>query len=304
LVRLLSSVLVAAPEWKIRRTEALELSQLVLDAYAQTLASGKARWVERDTAEGEVRNLLDTLRHRSRTEFLDSRTVLSGKQRHIRLDPHKALAVTDRQREKVYAFMAEFAEQQADPRFYKVLDVARRVSGLGSLGLERYVILIKGKGTPEGNYLLDLKAAQESSLTPCLKTPEPRWRSEAERIVTIQRYMQAIPIAFLHTVELSRKSFVLRDLQPVQDRVNLIQSASHPNHLASALHTMAEVLAWAQIRSGGRKGAACIDELIEFAEKRKWRSRAQELAQECAIRVEADWNTYSEAYDAGEFKIS
>jgi len=37
--------------------------------------------------------------------------------------------------------------------------VARRIAGTGSLGVERYVLLIEGKGSPDGNYLLDLKQA-------------------------------------------------------------------------------------------------------------------------------------------------
>ena len=58
--------------------------------------------------------------------------------------------------------------------------------------------------------------------------------------------------------------------------------------------------AWSQLRSSGRKSAACADELIEFGEKRKWRSRLLEVAQECARRIEHDWQAYANAYDAGE----
>jgi uncharacterized protein (DUF2252 family) len=44
-----------------------------------------------------------------------------------------------------------------------MIDVARRIAGTGSLGLERYCILINGRGTPAGHFLLDLKFAPKSA---------------------------------------------------------------------------------------------------------------------------------------------
>ena len=41
------------------------------------------------------------------------------------------------------------AEAQADPEFYEVLDVARRIAGNGSLGVDRFAILVRGKGSPD-----------------------------------------------------------------------------------------------------------------------------------------------------------
>lgn len=303
LVRLLSSILVIAPELQIIGSDAVSLAHHALDAYAQALASGRTRWVERDTAEGEIRSLLENLRGRSREAFLDSRTERQGKHRRLLLAPGKALAANERQHEKVRAFIAEFAETQADPRYFKVLDVARRISGLGSLGMDRYVILVRGKGSPDDNALLDLKLAQTSSLTPCLKTPEPRWRSEAERIVSVQSFMQAVPAANLHAVSIGRKSWVLRELQPMQDRIALSETVKDPLRLAGLLQSMAELLAWSQLRSSGRKGSACVDELIEFGEKRKWRTRALEVAQSCATTVNADWHSFCEAYDDLQFAV-
>ena len=299
-VRLLASILVAAADLGFDYSDALSVAHHTLDAYAIALARGGTRWVERDTSEGDIRTLFDNLRHRSHAGFLDNRTTRSGKHRKLVLDKDKALPASEKQRAKIEAFMAEFAASQPDPRSYKVLDLARRVSGLGSLGLERYVILVRGQGSPDDCALLDLKLARTSSLTPCLVTPEPRWHSEAERIVQAQSFMQAVPAATLHAVEFGRKSYVLRELQPTNDRINLNDSMKDPLRLAGLLQTMAEVLAWSQLRSSGRKSAACADELIEFGEKRKWRSRLLEVAQECARRVEHDWQAYANAYDAGE----
>jgi len=74
--------------------------------------------------------------------------------------------------------MTQFAQGQPDPNFFKVMDVGRRVAGTGSLGVDHYAILVQGKGSPDGNYLLDLKQALRSSLVPHLKVSQPKWISE------------------------------------------------------------------------------------------------------------------------------
>ncbi|GAB2878943.1 DUF2252 domain-containing protein [Uliginosibacterium flavum] len=302
LVRFVASVLVAAPALQIKHDEAIEHGRAFIDSYANALTTGKARWLERDSAEGLIREHLEELRGRSRKDFLDSRTKLRGKRRSLRVDGDKALPASIKQSERVQALLAEFAAQQKDPGFFEVLDVARRVSGNASLGLERYVILVRGKGGPDGNYLLDLKAAQPSSLTPRLKNPEPRWASDAERAIGVQQMMQASPNAFLHALDLGRHACTLRELQPAQDRIDLSQCVGKSKQFRELLEQMGQLVAWGQLRSSGRKSAANADELIEFGQKNKWRARLLTLAETCAEQVESDWKEYAKAYDDGAFK--
>lgn len=65
--------------------------------------------------------------------------------------------------------------------FYDVLDVARRVAGTGSLGLDRFTILVRGKGSPDSNNMLDLKQSLPSSLLPRLKVTQPKWKVTSTR---------------------------------------------------------------------------------------------------------------------------
>jgi uncharacterized protein (DUF2252 family) len=302
-LRLLSSILVGEQVLHLKAGEAAALCQRFLQHYAATLASGKARWIDRDLAQGLVGDLLGGLRERTRADFLDARTELHGKRRRIRIDGRKALPVTDKQRDKLTRFMAEFAATQENPRFFRLRDVARRIAGNGSLGLDRYVLLVEGRGSPDHNYLLDIKQALPSSLQPYLSNPQPRWASEAARVVAVQQRMQAIPMAFLHAVKLGKRACVLRDLQPSEDRVALGAADHKRGQTAALIDTLAELLAWAQLRSAGREGAASVDELIEFANGRKWPLRMLDLAHQCAARVDSDWQDYCRAYDAGAFAM-
>lgn len=303
LVRFLSSVIVGAQSMKVNRPETIALCHTFLDNYVAALANGKARWIERETAEGMVSDLLNSVRSRARPQYLDSRTERDGKKRRIRVDGKKALPVSKKQREQVSRFMKDYAAQQDNPRFFKLIDVARRIAGTGSLGVDRYILLVEGKGSPDGNYLLDLKASQPSSLLPHLHSKQPRWPTEAHRIVDVQQRFQAVPMAFLQPVMLEEAPYVLRGLQPSEDRVDLTNWHKRFQRLEGVMKTMGELVAWGQLRSGGRAGSAVIDELIDFADQNKWRRELLDAVEHCAELVNKDWARYVQAYDDGMFSL-
>lgn len=298
-LRLATSVFLAADGLKLRQRDARTLCAGLVDAYGQALAGGKARWIERDVAQGLIRQLLDSVRDRPRRKFLDSRTTARDGIRRIDVDGRHALPMNERQRRKVEKFMARFAATQAEPAFFRVLDAARRIAGTGSLGVERYVILVEGKGSPDQNFLLDLKEALPSSLLPHLKARPPRWPSEAHRVVALQRRLQAVPMAFLQPVRIGRRSYVLRALQPTEDRVALDAPLHDSQALAGTLDAMGGLIAWMHLRSAGREGSAIADELIEFGQRARWRMRVVEAAEECAAIARSDWKRFCRAYDDG-----
>ena len=301
LIRLLTSVLVGAADLHVSRAEALALCHTAVDAYAAALSVGKARWIEEETSQGMVRDLFDALRKSSRVDLLNRRTELKGKKRVLRVDGKKALPVSDKAPAEVTAFMDEFASHQDSPEFYRVIDVARRIAGTGSLGVDRYVMLVEGKGSPDGNYLLDLKQALPSSVSPRVKTKQPGWGTEAERVVAIQRRSQAVSQAFLHAVAFRQQPYVLRSLQPSEDRVALSDWDGKLPRLEAVVNNMAELSAWAQLRSGGRQGSAIADELIAFGCRKDWQMPLVELAVQCEAQVIDDWKAYCAAYDSGAF---
>jgi uncharacterized protein (DUF2252 family) len=301
-LRFLTSVLVGAATMGVKRDGAQLLCDTFLDAYRGGLVSGKAGWVERETAHGLVKKLLDGLQGRLRPKLLASRTVEKEGRRVLRLDNGKALPASDKQRERITRVIAGVAAAQPDPRFYEVLDVARRIAGNGSLGVDRFAILVRGKGGPEGQCILDLKEALPSSLLATLKTRQPEWKSEAQRVVEVERRMQAHSMAFLQHLRIGKRSYVLRALQPSEDRVTLDQARSGEDALHGVMHTMGECVAGAQLRSSGRDGSAIADELIAFGQA-KWRKALIAAAGQCAEQVQEDWVTYCRAFDDGQFKL-
>lgn len=295
LVRLLTSIVVAAPVLGIDADGASALCRQCTEAYRLALAGGKARWVDRDAASGLIADLFADIKGRRRADFIASRTEAKGGRLALRTDGKRALPVTPEQRERVLAFMVGFAATQEKPDFFRPLDVARRIAGTGSLGVDRYVILVEGKGGADGHYLLDLKAALPSALAPTVATPQPAWRSQAERVVAVQARCQAVPPAFLRAVEIDGRPYVLKALQPTQDRVDLVRAKGDPAALAGLLRNFGEVAAWSQLRSSGRQGSATADQLIAFGEDGRWVDPLLKLATLAAAGVEAAWRQFRAA---------
>ena len=308
LVRLLTSLLVAADSLSISEFEALALCETLIEAYAEALAHGKATWQERDTSTGVIHALLNDLRQRQRPAYLDRRTSVRGRgklrQRSIRLDGKKALAATAAQKSKVTKLIGRYAKTQPNPEFFNIIDIARRIAGTGSLGVDRYMILVEGKGSPDGNYLLDLKNAMPSELARNSSVKQPTWLTEAHRVVDIERRMQAVSMAFLTAVTMDGAGYILRALQPSEDRISLDRHENDMPALVQTVTALAQIVASAHLRSTGRNGSASADELIDYGNKSKWKTKLLNAAQQCARQVDSDWELYCQAYDAGVFQAT
>ncbi|HAX74595.1 MAG TPA: DUF2252 domain-containing protein [Cyanobacteria bacterium UBA11372] len=299
--RLVTSIIVASHTLKLDESQALCLCNEFLDTYAKTLEKGQARTVHKDTAKGMVKEHFETIEKRNRKDFLDKRTeVKAGKRRFITNGVRVASPqgnrfrkCPDEQREKIIILLDEWAAKQGKLEFFYVLDVALRIAGTGSLGIPRYAVLIEGKGSPDNNYILDIKQSRSSSLEP-YAIPQPKWESEAERIVTIEQRMQGTPAALLTAVLLEDKYYVMRELQPIQDKIDLAEWNGKLKRLEKVLKTMAKVTAWDQLRSGGRQGSAIADDLIAFASTPPfdWKNAILDYAKRYADQVEADYAAF------------
>ena len=302
IVRLLTSVRLACAELEFKSDRVRVLIDVLLAAYFQQLRHGNARWIERDTATGPVHELLATVNERKREDFLDSRSVKQGKKRKLLIDGKKALAASKEQHAQVGEFMEKFAKTQSEPEFYEVLDVARRIAGNGSLGVDRFVVLVRGKGNPDNNYLLDLKQAVPSALTAALTLKQPAWTSESERVVTLTRRMQAVPVAFLHAVQMNGRDYVLRDLQPSADRVSFEVKGNDESRQNELMLAIGQCTAWSHLRGSGRQSSAIADELLAFGGADSWQKELRKASATCADTIGAQWKTFAEAYDDKVFE--
>jgi len=293
LLRFLASIHAAAASLGLSAKQAQRLCKGFLARYAQVLAEGKPAWLERPTARGSVRQLLDGLRERHRVALLDERTRLrKDGRRELREDGRRILPVPAKEQKQVRTCLKAYAGTRPKPGFYRVLDIGARVAGNGSLGLKRYIVLVEGRGGVGGNFLLDLKAAVPSVLAPRVAGKQSAWASEGARVAALQKVMVAMAPALLAPVQVHGASFVLKELQPSADRLDLQSTRGDALTLAEVVEDMAQLTAWAQLRGCARFGAATPDALMAFGAQTGWQAPLARAAQAAGEQNLAQWQDF------------
>lgn len=294
-VRMLSSVLVAGDQFGLSEVDARAACAHILDVYAATLRSGKPHWIERATATGLVATLLRQVKRRKRGALLASRTAMRDGRRRLNIGK-RALKADRAQRERAAHILSIYSKQEHHGHRFVAEDAARRVAGVGSLGLERYVVLAHETEVPTAQRLIDIKRAAPSAWDCMSSGSQPRWSSDAQRVASAQQIMEAASPALLSYVALDKNtSFLVKSLQPTTDRVDL-DHCRDKAALLEVLTTMARAAAWAHLRGCGHQAADRIEKLQDFAAGGRWQSMALHLAKHGRDVSLAQWKVYVEDY--------
>jgi uncharacterized protein (DUF2252 family) len=252
-IRLATSIFLAKESALFSTTQIKELVRHFLESYQSTLSKGLIRYVERETAEGLIKDLLQTVGKRKFKDLLKERT------KGDKLKPHdKLLLIKDGE-----AKLQLISSLQKVFRDHKILDAGIRFIGTGSIGIERYLLFVEGKSSNK-KYLLDMKETLKPSALKYLKIPQPAFDNPSERLIKIQTIVQSASPAYLKAVNFRNKYFVLKDLQPMEDRIDLLNINKYSD-LEILVRDLGNILAWGSLRSSGRMGSATADELMQYS---------------------------------------
>lgn len=299
--RFLTSILVGAHTWGLNESEAVALMRYAFQSYLDQLIIGKPRWLERETASGVIGRLLTQVTGRTRVELLNRNTLVRKRSRRFIADGRRTATASAKERALSTRVMDEIVATSPEPGFFRVIDIARRIAGTGSLGVARYAVLIEGRGSPDRNVLLDVKEALPSSVAPWSPEIQPMWQSDAERVGSVQHRMQAVSPALLRAISVDGKSFIVRELQPFDDRMRLDDWCRKPRKLGAALDTLAQLAAWAPLRATGWHGSATMDAWSDFAARDDWYQSLIDGARDAAALNAERYAEFSAAYDSGAF---
>lgn len=302
LVRFLASIQIGADEWGVSPEDVESLVHRSLVAYSTELSLGKPSWIERESARGTVKRLFAQVAGRSRSELLSRFTTRKGKRRRLVIDGRQLLNATPEERVGVEQMMSTIAELARDTEYFRVIDVARRIAGIGSIAFPRYVALVEGRGSPDRNVLIDVKMAHRSAIATLRAHGQPHWQDEAHRIVAVQRHSAVVAPAFLFAAAWDGAGYCSREMQPQEDRVRLHDWEKQPKKIGEAIVLMASVAAWLHLRGGGWLGSAPIEQLSAFGRETSWREPLIELARDATERTQQQYREFSKAYDDGYFE--
>lgn len=297
--RFVASLLVGMAEAGAAADEAIALAHRALVAYRAELRHARPAWLEREAARGLAKRLFTQLGGRSRTELLDRYSTRRGKRRRLLTDGRHLIVAAEDEAALLTAIMQQVSDRSGDPDYFRPVDAARRVAGLGSIGLPRYLVLVEGRGSPDRNVLLDVKPAHPSVIAWRLPGEQPGWEDDATRVATVQRHAVVVPPAFLQSTSVGSESYVVRELQPSDDRVRLKDWERHPRKVAEAVVMMAGVAAWMHLRGAAWRGSDPAERLADFAADDGWVAPLLDAARDAADRTTRAYAAFVAAYDAG-----
>jgi uncharacterized protein (DUF2252 family) len=133
---------------------------------------------------------------------------------------------------------------------YRIVDVARKVVGVGSVGTGCWVVLLKGTDSDDPLFL-QVKQAQPSVLAPYVEGTLP-FQNQGQRVVAGQRLTQGAPDIFLGWGQINDRDFYVRQLADMKGSASLD---------AESLETFDEycaVCGWALALAHAKSGDAAL----------------------------------------------
>jgi uncharacterized protein (DUF2252 family) len=245
--------LAASRGYRAKMRELAGLSDL--DAwYARIDVAQLVRSVPGGIERAEVRDVLAAATTRDNVHSFSRLTErVAGHRRFVDRPPTLERLPEGVVRRRVVRLLERYPASLADDQRellsrFRLVDVARKVVGIGSVGLAAFVALYLGRDDDDP-LVLQVKEARESVLAPYL--PRPTVRDQGHRVVAGQRLMQASSDAFLGWAGGDRgRFFYVRQLADMKWSLDV--AGVPPRGLALFARLCGQALARAHARSGDR----------------------------------------------------
>ncbi len=283
IVRMVSSIYVAAEDLNVEKARADETASRFMSKYFATLIAGKPHSFQRETAPGIIGDFIIETGKRKDKELLEKRTMHRHGVIELAIVPGKTWTTPDKKSAEIREAFVTW--NQSRNKEFKLIDIASRIMGTGSLGLERYILLCLHIENDKF-VLLDLKEAGSPCILDYFHFEQPSWKNDAYRVVKIQTLLQDTPPALLGEFTIAEKSYVIKELQPSQDKLDLEVVAQKAHKFEGFIDVIADITASAHLRAAGRYTSHNGDELIAAAEHCD-QQRLLKYARDYATRVES-----------------
>ena len=197
-------------------------------------------------------------------------------------------------------FRAYRATLQDDRRHllerFEVVDVARKVVGVGSVGTRAFIVLLQGRDQQDPLFL-QVKEATQSVLEDHL--PKSRYQQPGERVVQGQRMMQAASDIFLgwtKGVEADRYLYwrQLRDMKG-----SAVVEAMTPR---GARRSTRGMCGWTLARAHARSGDPIAHRRVPRARSDEFDQSITDFSERYADQNDTDYQAFTDAIRSGRLK--
>ncbi len=303
LARMTTSIFLAFDNLEIEPEKAMKMAQLYIREYAATLVKAKATGIDPRTAKGIVREFLTRADRNREKDLLKKRTISKRKKIFLSLEDERHFKINKKLRGELSAHINEWVATSNDgPYNYQVIGAVFRLAGTGSIGVKRYLFLLKSSNTKNKYLLLDMKQSFASSVAPYVQVQQLAWNNDAERIINIQQRMQHVPAALLSTTVFRDEPYVIQELQPVKDTIKFKQLTDYRD-MYQVISDMAVLTASSHLRSGGFQGSSIMDDLIAFGRSEEWQQVVVDYAAKYAEKAKKDYRRFMHDYEKGVFNV-
>ncbi len=179
---------------------------------------------------------------------------------------------------------------------YRIVDVARKVVGVGSVGTRCWIIFLIGNNSDDPLFL-QLKEAQPSVLEPFLS--KSIYSNQGQRVVAGQRLIQGAPDIFLGWGEQGGMQYYVRQLRDMKGGVEFDPKKSKIENMDQYSSLCAWALALAHAKSGD---AAMIAGYVGKSDEMD--NAMVNFAFAYADQTEKDYQSLADAAKSGRIKVA
>jgi uncharacterized protein (DUF2252 family) len=290
-----SAVLAAVRAYRLHMADFAALRSLDI-WYAHVTVDAALDLITRKQFRKQAQQNVSKTRHRDSVQALTKLTALVDGQRIITDDPPVVVRVTEaelgaelRTLFATYTQSLPAAQRHVLKRF-QLVDVARKVVGIGSVGTRCYIVLLTGRDGDDPLFL-QVKEAERSVLEAHLAPSV--YQHQGERVVAGQMLMQAASDIFLGWMSgPAGRHFYWRQLRDMKG------SAAVDLLTAADLTVYADVCGWALARAHARAGDA-VEITAYLGASDRFDQAIAVFAQAYANQTERDYQVLLKAIKAG-----
>ena len=187
-------------------------------------------------------------------------------------------------------------DRRALLKHYRIIDVARKVVGVGSVGTRCWIVFLLGNNS-EDPLFLQVKEAKQSVIDPY--SSKSTYSHHGQRVVAGQRLLQAAPDIFIGWGEQDGIHFYVRQLRDMKGGVEFDPDKVNIENMPEYAKLCGWSLALAHAKSGD---AAMISGYIGKSDE--FDQAMVQFAFAYADQTEKDFQALNEAAASGRIKVA